>query len=206
MSSLAAAGLLTEELQAFLEMSLPVGKGEKKKKAAVSLGVLEPKLGSAVQEATGIPCQSNDLVLEYTRGIRTHFAHFVSDLKDGDLEKAQLGLAHSYSRSKVKFNVNRVDNMIIQSISLLDTLDKDVNTFCMRVRSVTHPALPPPAPAPSPRPSRTLACMPSSCCRGARAGKEGRNGGARAGRMQGLGWQALPEARHCAEREHSAAL
>ncbi|NWH18545.1 NOP56 protein, partial [Grus americana] len=30
--------------------------------------------------------------------------------------------------------VNRVDNMIIQSISLLDQLDKDINTFSMRVR------------------------------------------------------------------------
>uniref|UniRef100_A0A8C6YJC5 Nucleolar protein 56 n=1 Tax=Nothoprocta perdicaria TaxID=30464 RepID=A0A8C6YJC5_NOTPE len=47
---------------------------------------------------------------------------------------AQLGLGHSYSRAKVKFNVNRVDNMIIQSISLLDQLDKDINTFSMRVR------------------------------------------------------------------------
>ncbi len=35
---------------------------------------------------------------------------------------------------QVKFNVNRVDNMIIQAIALLDTLDKDVNTFVMRVR------------------------------------------------------------------------
>lgn len=34
----------------------------------------------------------------------------------------------------MKFNVNRVDNMIIQAIALLDTLDKDVNTFVMRVR------------------------------------------------------------------------
>jgi nucleolar protein 56 len=34
----------------------------------------------------------------------------------------------------VKFNVHRVDNMIIQSISLLDQLDKDLNTFSMRVR------------------------------------------------------------------------
>ena len=42
---------------------------------------------------------------------------------------AQLGLGHSYSRAKVKFNVNRVDNMIIQSIALLDQLDKDVNTI-----------------------------------------------------------------------------
>lgn len=31
-----------------------------------------------------------------------------------DYRKAQLGLAHSYSRAKVKFNVNRADNMIIQ--------------------------------------------------------------------------------------------
>lgn len=54
----------------------------------------------------------------------------------GDLEKAQLGLGHSYSRAKVKFNVNRVDNMVIQAIFILDTLDKDVNSFSMRVRLV----------------------------------------------------------------------
>lgn len=55
-------------------------------------------------------------------------------MSEGDLSKAQLGLGHSYSRSKVKFNVNRSDNMIIQAIALLDVLDKDVNTFSMRVR------------------------------------------------------------------------
>merc|ERR1719273_2861838 len=48
--------------------------------------------------------------------------------------KAQLGLGHAYSRAKVKFNVNKSDNMIIQSIALLDQLDKDVNTFAMRIR------------------------------------------------------------------------
>lgn len=47
---------------------------------------------------------------------------------------AQLGLGHAYSRAKVKFNVHRVDNMIIQSIALLDQLDKDINTFSMRIR------------------------------------------------------------------------
>lgn len=50
--------------------------------------------------------------------------------------KAQLGLGHSYSRAKVKFNVHRADNMIIQSISLLDQVDKDINTFSMRIRCV----------------------------------------------------------------------
>jgi len=47
---------------------------------------------------------------------------------------AQLGLGHSYSRAKVKFNVNKVDNMIIHSVSLLDQLDKDLNTYSMRIR------------------------------------------------------------------------
>src|SRR5438105_146099 len=35
---------------------------------------------------------------------------------------------------QVKFNVNRVDNMVIQSIALLDQLDKDINLFGMRIR------------------------------------------------------------------------
>ncbi|CAN5969519.1 unnamed protein product [Sphagnum jensenii] len=125
-------GILTQDLHNFLELNLP--KVKVTKKAKFSVGVAEPKLGSAILEATHIPCQSNDFVQEFLRGIRLHFNRFIKDLKDGDLEKAQLGLGHSYSRSKVKFNVNRVDNMIIQSISLLDTLDKDVNTFCMRIR------------------------------------------------------------------------
>lgn len=36
--------------------------------------------------------------------------------------------------AQVKFDVNRADKHIIQSIAILDTLDKDINTFAMRVR------------------------------------------------------------------------
>lgn len=67
-------------------------------------------------------------------GVRLHFHSLVKGLTALAASKAQLGLGHSYSRAKVKFNVNRVDNMIIQSIALLDQLDKDINTFSMRVR------------------------------------------------------------------------
>ncbi|GMN56790.1 hypothetical protein TIFTF001_025910 [Ficus carica] len=125
-------GLMTDELRSFLELNLPKVKDGKKPK--FSLGLAEPKLGSNVFEATKIPCQSNEFVLELLRGVRFHFNRFIKDLKPGDLEKAQLGLGHSYSRAKVKFNVNRVDNMVIQAIFLLDTLDKDINSFSMRVR------------------------------------------------------------------------
>ncbi|KAL6182589.1 PREDICTED: nucleolar protein 56-like [Fragaria vesca subsp. vesca] len=125
-------GIMTDELRNFLELNLPKVKEGKKPK--FSLGVYEPKLGSHIFEVTKIPCQSNEFVHELLRGVRLHFDRFIKDLKPGDLEKAQLGLSHSYSRSKVKFNVNRVDNMVIQAIFLLDTLDKDVNSFSMRVR------------------------------------------------------------------------
>jgi nucleolar protein 56 len=67
-------------------------------------------------------------------GIRLHFPNLIKGLTDQNQNKAQLGLGHAYSRAKVKFNVNRVDNMIIQSIALLDQLDKDINTFSMRIR------------------------------------------------------------------------
>ncbi|XP_019198634.1 PREDICTED: nucleolar protein 56-like [Ipomoea nil] len=125
-------GQMTDELRNFLELTLP--KVKDSKKAKFSLGLAEPKLGSHIFEETKIPCQSNEFVLELLRGVRLHFEKFIENLKAGDLEKAQLGLGHSYSRAKVKFNVNRVDNMVIQAIFLLDTLDKDVNTFSMRVR------------------------------------------------------------------------
>ncbi|KAK8919310.1 putative nucleolar protein 5-2 [Platanthera zijinensis] len=125
-------GIMSEELRNFLELNLP--KAKEGKKAKFSLGVAEPKVGSQIFEVTKIPCQCNEFVLEILRGVRLHFDRFIKDLKPNDLEKAQLGLGHSYSRAKVKFNVNRVDNMVIQAIFLLDTLDKDVNTFSMRVR------------------------------------------------------------------------
>ncbi len=125
-------GVCTDLLQNFLEQNLPRIKDEKK--AKFTLGVLDSKLGNSIVDAMKIPCVCNDPINELTRGVRIHFGKFIKGLKEGDYEKAQLGLAHSYSRAKVKFNVNRSDNMIIQAIALIDTLDKDINTFVMRVR------------------------------------------------------------------------
>jgi nucleolar protein 56 len=48
--------------------------------------------------------------------------------------KAQLGLGHSYSRGQVQFDPNRQDKPIIQAIAVIDQLDKDINTFSMRIK------------------------------------------------------------------------
>ena len=115
-------------------MTTNLPKVKSSSKAKFKLGVSEAKLGSAIQEETKIPCECNEMTGELIRGVRYHFTTFIKGLSDTDMSRAQLGLAHSYSRAKVKFNVNKSDNMIIQAIALLDTLDKDVNTFVMRVR------------------------------------------------------------------------
>jgi len=50
------------------------------------------------------------------------------------MEAMSLGLAHSLGRYKIKFSPDKVDVMIIQAISLLDDLDKEINTYSMRVK------------------------------------------------------------------------
>jgi len=121
---------VTEDLRNFLEANVPKGK----KAGKFPLGVVDAMLATAIQENLSIPCRSDETVRELARGIRFHFTKFIKPLTGGLLEQAQLGLGHSYSRSKVKFNPGRADNMIIQSIALLDQLDKDINTFAMRVK------------------------------------------------------------------------
>lgn len=121
-------GIVPQDLMTFLDSFFA---GSKKK---CTLGVADSKLGAALSEAIGITCNHFGVVPEIMRGIRCHFHKLIKGFTDKSAGVAQLGLGHSYSRAKVKFNVHRSDNMIIQSIALLDQLDKDINTFSMRIR------------------------------------------------------------------------
>lgn len=61
----------TDDLKNFLTTNLP--KVKKEGKAKFKLGVAEAKLGSAIQEETGIPCECNEQIGELMRGTRLHF-------------------------------------------------------------------------------------------------------------------------------------
>ena len=128
--------LLPERLVEFLEAHMPAVSKKKKKKgpAQFEIGVAEPDLAKAIADATGAAVRSDDAVRELLRGARMHMGKLVPALSHGVLEQSQLGLGHAFSRAKVKYNPARADNMIIQSIGLLDTLDKDINTFAMRCK------------------------------------------------------------------------
>lgn len=125
-----APGICNDHLKTLLELNL----SKPSKKSSVVLAVVDSTLANGIKDATGIQCDATDKAQEIVRGIRLHATKLLKGIQSDDLKQAQLGLGHSYSRAKLKFNVNRIDNMIIQAIALLDQLDKDVNLFSMRIR------------------------------------------------------------------------
>lgn len=131
-------GLLSGFLAEFLRSALP--KAGKKKKseddeAGWELGVSDPKLGSAIHEGLGgIPVVCNEAVLELLRLVRHHAESLLPEHRVGDIARAQCGLGHAFSRNKVKFNVHRNDNMLMQASALLEHMDGGVNQLGMRVK------------------------------------------------------------------------
>ncbi|GFQ04851.1 probable nucleolar protein 5-2 [Phtheirospermum japonicum] len=98
------------------------------------LAVADSKLGNTIKEKLQIECVHNNAVMELMRGVRSQLTELISGLASQDLSPMSLGLSHSLSRYKLKFSPDKVDTMIIQAISLLDDLDKELNTYAMRVR------------------------------------------------------------------------
>ncbi|EMD96854.1 hypothetical protein COCC4DRAFT_51581 [Bipolaris maydis ATCC 48331] len=127
-------GIMSDFLKATLETNLP--KAGKKK--TITLGVSERNLAGSIKAAfPNLSCETSDtseVVADLLRGLRQHSGKLIKKLQPGDIDRSILGLGHAYSRSKVKFSVQKQDNHIIQAIATLDQIDKDLNTFCMRLR------------------------------------------------------------------------
>ncbi|CAL0304248.1 unnamed protein product [Lupinus luteus] len=99
-----------------------------------TLAVADSKLGNVIKEKLKIDCLHNNAVMELIRGVRNHLTELISGLAVQDMAPMSLGLSHSLSRYKLKFSADKVDTMIVQAIGLLDDLDKELNTYAMRVR------------------------------------------------------------------------
>ena len=136
-----------------------LGKGLKKflKKELVSkevkdnLAVADSKLGGILNEKLDIKCVCDSSVMELMRCIRSQMTNLISGmsgllwvlschvlilvgLSPTDVNAMALGLSHSLSRYKLKFSPDKVDVMIVQAIALLDDIDKELNTYAMRVK------------------------------------------------------------------------
>lgn len=109
-------------------------KDEKK----VSLAVADKNIGVALQRLPGLTnittLASGSATTDLYRGIRTHLSELIPGILPENFQTMSLGLSHSLSRHKLRFSADKVDVMIIQAINLLDDLDKELNTYAMRVK------------------------------------------------------------------------
>jgi nucleolar protein 58 len=125
---------------ALVEGKLSAGMKKFLKKSIVSkelqetLAVADAKLGGAIKEKLGIPCVFDESAQQLTRGLRNQIESLVEAASASEMKSMAIGLAHSLSRYKLKFSPDKVDTMIVQAIGLLDDLDKELNTYAMRLR------------------------------------------------------------------------
>merc|ERR1719251_742252 len=98
------------------------------------LAVADSKLGSVIKSKTDLDCVYSSNVMELMRCIRSQLPELVSGGDEKEMTAMSLGLAHSLSRYKLKFSPDKIDTMIVQAVSLLDDLDKELNNYTMRCR------------------------------------------------------------------------
>eukprot|EP00455_Lapot_gusevi_P026184 TRINITY_DN2764_c0_g2_i9.p2 TRINITY_DN2764_c0_g2~~TRINITY_DN2764_c0_g2_i9.p2 ORF type:complete len:476 (-),score=194.61 TRINITY_DN2764_c0_g2_i9:196-1623(-) len=128
----AAASLCENKLDKGLKKFLK--KNIVSKELSDELGVIDAKLGGLIKDKLGISCIHDNVVEELLRGVRNQMHSLLTGLSEADYRSMVLGLSHSLCRYKIKFSPDKVDTMIIQAIGLLDELDKELNTYAMRVR------------------------------------------------------------------------
>ncbi|WPH00226.1 nucleolar protein 58 [Acrodontium crateriforme] len=127
-----AAALTDGKVTPMLSSMLNELKDEKK----VTLAVADPKLGNAITKLPGLSISpvSDSTTADLYRAIREHLPSLIPGLMPEEINTMSLGLSHSLSRHKLKFSPDKVDTMIIQAIALLDDMDKELNTYAMRVK------------------------------------------------------------------------
>lgn len=125
-------GRLPESLSAFLTSHLPSSKTKN-----LSLAVQDKVLANLLNSQMELKCVSGELYLEIFRGLRNHIIGFLGGEAAVDksrLAMANLGVGHAVARHNVKFDVRRQDKTVTNAFGLLDMMEKNLNTFSMRLR------------------------------------------------------------------------
>ncbi|KAK8857799.1 Nucleolar protein 58 [Tritrichomonas musculus] len=120
---------LSQPLQKFLEENV-ISNGIKD-----SIQVADAGLARAIS-SLGIKCispQGKDIP-EIFRLIKNNIPSLLPGIDDATYRQLELGVAHGISTEVLKFSPSKVDSMIVNSVNLLDELDKEVNNYGMRVR------------------------------------------------------------------------
>eukprot|EP00917_Polyrhabdina_sp_WS-2016_P019588 GHVP01041825.1.p1 GENE.GHVP01041825.1~~GHVP01041825.1.p1 ORF type:complete len:458 (+),score=91.10 GHVP01041825.1:34-1407(+) len=116
-------------LKKFLKKNQP-DEGE----APAGLIVVDKLLGSHITEKLNFKHKCDQESLIFVKEIKNQFFDLVNDLSKTDLEKMSLSLSHAMNRYKVAFSPEKVDLMVVQAVSLLEDVDRELNNLAMRLK------------------------------------------------------------------------
>ncbi|BFU26399.1 nucleolar protein 5, putative [Entamoeba histolytica HM-3:IMSS] len=120
-------GVMTSTLQKFLKATI-------KKEKEGKLIVVESGLSQMIKNKIGIETIYPNGTIMIDRMIREKIEEIIPEITPKEMHSMELGLSHNWSSFKIKFSPEKIDTMIIQAVSLLDDLDKEINIYSMRVR------------------------------------------------------------------------
>jgi nucleolar protein 56 len=100
------------------------------------IGVTDSKLSADISERLNIKICSDEVVQESTRFIRFHFEKISKKFFFRNFDKVRFNLSHIFFQSKISFNLESLDNMVIQSNFLLEQVDNSLNFLAMNCREL----------------------------------------------------------------------
>jgi nucleolar protein 56 len=83
-------------------------------------------------ELIGIKQRSSGNIM---RGVRKNIDK-LARTSSSDRRQMVLGLSYAYSRNKIEYNIKREDSIVIHTVLLLEQVDRDINSYTMRVKEI----------------------------------------------------------------------
>ncbi|CAI2350089.1 unnamed protein product [Caenorhabditis sp. 36 PRJEB53466] len=93
----------------------------------------DAKLGNLIKEKLPLNCVHDISINELMSAVRAHIDEFLAEHKE-ETNAMKLAVAHSLARYNFKYNPEKIDDMVVQAVSLLDALDKELNNYVLCIR------------------------------------------------------------------------
>ncbi|ELP85194.1 nucleolar protein nop56, putative [Entamoeba invadens IP1] len=120
-------GVMTPLLHKFLKAT--VMKTDNKE-----MIVIDSNLSQSIRNKLKLETPNAAYTLRLDRLIRENIEKLMPEISSNEMHSMEMGLSHHWSSFKIKFSPDKIDTMVIQAVSLLDDLDKEINNYGMRIR------------------------------------------------------------------------
>ncbi|MEN2496913.1 MAG: Nucleolar protein 58 [Marteilia pararefringens] len=106
--------------------------GDSKDKNSLQFASADSKFAKCFSKQLKVPCLSDDISRELLRKVAQHYPAIAPEQSKA-MQYAQIGLAFRMARNELQLSADKLDKMVIQAITLLESVIKEVNTYTMKI-------------------------------------------------------------------------